>query len=193
MKRVGIVNVQYIKDTRGSELTSAGSSSYTARSIILTNSSSVSGAQVTDFFLPSFLSSAGRAGLLVETFGGGVAVAGESLRGFSDLTSSSKGLYEDGCATLGSGSFFTVGGAFLKSGNLGFGFEAEKNEESVFGASFTTVFVETTFLAVVVGVFDTDVRAVPDDLFASGTPLGTGGGSSALRFLLLMSESTQPF
>ena len=87
-----MVNVQYIRNTKGRELTSAGSSSYTARSIILTNSSSLSGAQVTDFFLPSFLRSAGGTGWLVETAGGGVAVAGESLRGFIDLTISSNGL-----------------------------------------------------------------------------------------------------
>ena len=86
-----------------------------------------------------------------------------------------------------------MGGAFLKSGNLCFGFETEKKDKSVFGASFTTDFVETTFLVVVVGVFDADGTAVLDGFFASGRPLLTGGGSSALRFLCLTSESMQAF
>lgn len=76
--------------------------------------------------------------------GGGVAVAGESLRAFAiDFNASSNGLNDDGCATFGSGSFLTGGGgAFLKLGNLGFGLGPEKNEESDFASftSFTTCF-----------------------------------------------------
>lgn len=184
-----MVNVQYMTNTRGRELTSAGSSSYTARSIILTLSSEPSGAQVTDFFLPSFrFESAGPEAAVVADVGGGVAVAGESLRGLTDLRISSNGLYDDGCATLGSGSFFTAAeGAFLKSGSLGFGFEAEKNDVSVF-ASFTEGFPETILFVVIV-VFDDDATVVTEPFFASGAPLLIGGGSSALRFLLLTSAS----
>lgn len=72
--------------------------------------------------------------------GGGVAVAGESLRAFAiDFNASSNGLNDDGCATFGSGSFLMEGGgAFLKLGNFGFGLGPEKKEESDF-ASFTSL------------------------------------------------------
>lgn len=72
--------------------------------------------------------------------GGGVVTIGEPFRAFIDLSASWNGSIEDGCAILRSGSFFTGGatGAFLKLGNFGFGFGAEKKDESDF-ASFTAV------------------------------------------------------
>lgn len=82
----------------------------------------------------------------VSDVDGGVLTAGESrlvLRPI-DFSASSNGFTEDGCATFDGAPGFAgvcaggAGGAFLKVGNLGLGFGAEKNDESDF-ASFDDV------------------------------------------------------
>lgn len=110
---------------------------------------------------------------------------GESLRALAiDFKASWKGSIEDGWAMLAAGSCFTVvGGAFLKLGNLGLGFGAEKNEESDF-ASFTEVTTGlTSFLTT--GAFEgaSDVTAT---FFVGGANF-EGAVSGSFRFLLLVS------
>ena len=117
--------------------------------------------------------------------GGGVdvdAVTEEPAGDPYDLSSSSNGLIDDGCATFGSGSFFTgAGGAgviFLKLGIsflVGFGFE--KKDESDF-ASLTTGFA--SFLtATALGVVALGPGTAA--FLTGGAPLTDVG--SALRFL----------
>lgn len=111
--------------------------------------------------------------------------AGESLRAFAiDFKTSWKGSIEDGWAMLAAGSCFTVvGGAFLKLGNLGLGFGAEKNEESDF-ASFTEVTTGlTSFL--MTGAFEG--ASVATATFFVGGANFEGVASGSFRFLLLMS------
>lgn len=147
--------------------------------MILIRSSLPSGAQVTDFFLPSFFSSFTPTETLdgVALVGGGVDVAGDSVRGFRDFMMSSKGLNDDGCATFESASFLTCTAAFLKSGSFGFGFAAEKKDESVF-ASLIGCLLEGFLSEVVLVEVTTTVL-----FLTAGAPFGGCGGSSALRFL----------
>lgn len=150
-------------------------------------SSLPSGAHVTVFFcLPDVTVLVDATGANEGCAGGGVAVAGESLRPFAiDLSASSNGFIEEGCAMFGSGSFLTgAGGAFLKLGNFGLGFGAEKKEESDF-ASFTSL---TTFLA---SFFTT--TGFPDEGPAVDSAVFFIGGAvfddeaSAFRFLPFVS------
>ena len=96
----------------------------------------MSGAQVTDFFFSPYFERL----FVCEAVntGGGVDVAGDSLRVFIVLSTSWKGSTDDGCATFSSFFTGTRTGAFLKLGNFGLGFGVEKNDESDF-ASLTAV------------------------------------------------------
>lgn len=190
-RRRRLINIQYIRRDERKELTMAGSSSYTARSMSLICSSFPSGAQVTDLLgFPFLVNPDGPAATVTAvegpavgggTDGGGVADAPVEA---NDLSTSSNGLNDDGCAMFGSGSFLTeaVGGGtfFLKLGIsflVGFGFE--KNDESDF-ASLTTAFA--SFLtAAALGV----VAVAPGTaaFFAGGAPFA--GAPSARLFLVL--------
>lgn len=162
-------------------------------------SSCPSGAQVTDLLGFPFLvkpdgpvvAVIGVEGPAVAdgTDGGGVADAPVEPY---DLSTSSNGLNDDGCAIFKSGSFLTgaVGGGtfFLKLGIsflVGFGFE--KNDESDF-ASLTTAldsFLTETALGAIV------VAPGTAAFFAGGAPLAVA--PSARRFLLLSVATTRDF
>ena len=121
-----------------------------------------------------------------------VAVTGSFRTLAIDFRASSKGFNADGWAIFCSGSLRATGvGAFLKLGSFGLGLGAEKKDESVF-ASFvaegfaTTFFVAEAFVATLLDDVTTVVR---DPFFANG--FATGGGSSALRFLLFTSIATR--
>jgi len=121
--------------------------------------------------------------------GGGVAFASGPGTGVGDerafviaARASLKGSTADGWATLGSASFFI--GAFLKLGSFGFGFGAEKNDESdlaslTAGEGLTGSLLTATGFAGPTAVFD---RA---SFFAGGAVLGVA--SSSLRFFALES------
>ncbi len=157
----------------------------------LTSSSCPSGAHETDFFFfKGFVGSVEevcRKG--AEDPGGGVEVAGESFLGFIDLTISRNGSYEDGCATLGSSSFLTGAGAFLKLGKGRFGLGAEKKDESDL-ASLTSFTVAAVFPSRLTAVtFVDEPEATIGAFLVDGAPFCKAGESSAFRFLLLMSAS----
>jgi len=153
------------------------------------NSSWPSGAQVTDFFfLPSLVRPAATGGVAAAV-GGGVETTGDSFRAFAiDLRASWKGSIADGCAMLTSGSDLTTAvGAFLKLGSFGFGFGAEKKDESDL-ASLTAA--RTTGL----GSFFT--AGLDDDVGVARAAFLTGGGafrggSFNFRFLLFESGESQ--
>jgi len=164
-------------------LTSTGSSSYTARSMILICSRRPSGAQLTDFFFfPVFPAGT----VIVVTGGGGVGrvgagvTDGDSLRPFAiDFRASWKGSREEGWAMFVSGSFFTGTGAFLKLGSFGLGFGVEKNDESDFASLTAPAFVAAVEILTVAGV-----TAV---FFAGGPDFG--GGSDDFLFFVFGSST----
>ena len=83
-----------------------------------------------------------------------------------------------------SGSFFT--GAFLKLGNLGLGFGAEKNDES----DRESLTGRDTGLASFFRVtLEDDAAGVTATFLAGGGALATGG-SSSFRFFTFGSKST---
>ena len=178
-------------------------------------SSLPSGAHVTDFLGFPALFSPNEAGAdrlvaadcpapdeLGSRPGGGVdvdAVTEEPAGDPYDLSSSSNGLIDDGCATFGSGSFFTgAGGAgviFLKLGIsflVGFGFE--KKDESDFAAGAALLLLLLLLLdgalsegiPVLPGSFFTGTgladELVPTALFLLGPKLFTTDAGSSLRF-----------
>lgn len=119
--------------------------------------------------------------------GGGVGVAGDSFRALPiDLSASWKGSIDEGWATLGSGSFFTGAGAFLKLGSFGFGFGAEKKEESdLKSLDAGTVGLVSFFTTVVLAVgADGEETAT---FFVGGGALAAGG-SFSFRFFTLLSS-----
>jgi hypothetical protein len=155
------------------------------------DTSSLSGGQVTIFFLlPDFVRCVAVGRVLVEVGGGGVDTTGDSFRALAiDLRASWNGSIEDGWDIFGSGSFFVGGrvGAFLKLGSFGFGFGAEKNDESDF-ASFTEV---TNGL---ISFFTTGLVVVVDDDATAGFFEGGavfGGGSLGFRFFPFGSNRMQ--
>jgi len=85
---------------------------------------------------------------------------------------------DEGCATLGSGSFFTGTGAFLKLGSFGLGFGAEKNDES--DLESLTAGVEC-----LVSFFTTVPLDVETAVFLAGGGAFAAGGSLSFRFLAL--------
>ena len=158
-----------------------------ARSMSFIRSSSPSGAQVTRFRGLPFAFRLDDAAIGGADVGGGVAVAGESLRAFAiDFNASSNGLNDDGCATFGSGSFLTGGGgAFLKLGNLGFGLGPEKNDESDFASltSLTTAFASFLTATGFVDVVEVETAA----FFEGGADFADV--VSAFRFLPFASDN----
>ena len=105
-RRRRLINIQYIRRDERKELTMAGSSSYTARSISLICSSCPSGAQVTDLLSLPFLVNPVETVVVTvvedPTVGGGTdggGVADAPVEPY-DLSTSSKGLIDDGCAML---------------------------------------------------------------------------------------------
>lgn len=117
--------------------------------------------------------------------GGGVEAAGDSfLTFFIDFSASSKGFIDDGCEMLESDSFLIEGvGAFLKLGSFGFGFGAEKNDESDL-ASLTSLTADLTSFLMTEALDDETVEGV---LFFKGGA-DFEAGASALRFLPLPSR-----
>ena len=168
----------------------AGSSSYTARSISLICSSCPSGAQVTDLLSLPFLVNPVEVVVVTvvedPTVGGGTdggGVADAPVEPY-DLSTSSKGLIDDGCAMLWSDSFLTGAGAagtfFLKLGSsflVAFGLE--KNDESDL-ASLTSGFA-SFFTGTALGV--DAVAPGTAAFFTGGAPLAVA--PSARRFLFL--------
>jgi hypothetical protein len=162
-----------------------------------TDSSLPSGAQETDFFcLPFFAIPTWdiSGGVELTGTGGGVNTTGDSLRAFMDLSTSWKGSIDDGCAVFvvepGSRLMLAeavagAGGAFLKLGSLGFGFGAEKNDESdlasLTAAGFVSFFTTTGF----------DEDAVPTAGFFVGGG-GLDGASLSFRFFGLKSTKDTP-
>lgn len=125
-----------------------------------------------------------RGGVIDKEAGGGVGVAGESLRPLPmDFNASWNGSIEDGCATLRSGSLLTGTGAFLKLGNFAFGFGAEKNDESE-RASLTAIAGFVSFFSAV--GFNVDMVGVIATFFAGGGAFADGR-STGFRFLSLES------
>lgn len=115
-----------------------------------------------------------------------MGVTGESLRPLPiDFNASWKGSIDDGCATLRSGSLLTGAGAFLKLGNLAFGFGAEKNEESE-RASLTAI-IGLVSLFTAVG-FDAEAVGATAAFLAGGGAFADGC-STGFRFLSF--ESTR--
>jgi hypothetical protein len=86
-----------------------------------------------------------------------------------------------------SGSFLTTGrGAFLKLGNLGFGFGAEKNDESDLASLTAGMTGFTSFLTTLEDALDTVGAEGVVDFFAGGGAFA-GGGSFSFRFLFFVS------
>ena len=132
------------------------------------------------------------AGVSKLVTGGGVAVDGESFRVFIDFTISRNGSSDDGCATLGSGSFL-IASDFLKLGKGFFGFGAEKKEESDLAvvASFTALWdFDASFFTTDAG-FAEDTTAA---FFAEAAlDVAIDASSSAFRFFARASvDSIQP-
>jgi hypothetical protein len=171
-------------------LTSTGSSSYTALSMSFTNSSCPSGAHVTDFFFLSGFAPANVAGgadvLLLDV----LCADGDGLRALMSFKASWKASVDEGCAMFAAGSFLVTvdatapPGAFLKLGNFGFCFGAEKNDESDFD-SFTVAAVAVaidgfpSFLTTTEG---RDDDATDTALFFTGGPTLDAEPSGSLRF-----------
>ncbi len=124
--------------------------------------------------------------------GGGVDTAGDSLRAFIVLSTSWNGSTDDGCATFS--SFLTCTGmaAFLKLGSFGFGFGAEKNDESDL-ASFTAAAAPGVFGLSLVSLTATGFAATlfeTASFFCGGRGL-TLGGSLGFRFFDLESARSR--
>jgi hypothetical protein len=109
-----------------------------------------------------------------------VAVTGESLRPLPiDFSASWNGTIDDGCATLRSGSFLTGARAFLKLGNLAFGFGAEKNEES----ERTSLTARTGFVSFFMAVgFDAEVVGATAAFLAGGGGFADVGRNSVNKY-----------
>lgn len=124
------------------------------------------------------------AGATLVTGRGGVDAKGDSFRAFPiDLSASWNGSIDEGCATLGSGSFFTGTGAFLKLGSFGLGFGAEKNEESDLESLTAGMECLVSFFTAV--PLDNEETAG----FLAGGGAFAAGGSLSFRFLALGSDT----
>ena len=161
-----------------------------------TDSSLSSGAHETDFLCFPFFAMPGcvccntSGGVELAGKAGGVETTGESLRDFIDLSASWNGSIDDGCAVFAafvpdSRLAFAVGagagGAFLKLGNLGFVFGAEKNEKSDLASLTAVGFV--SFLTVT----GFDEAGVPSAGFFVGGGTFDDGASLSFRFFGLTS------
>lgn len=176
-------------------LTSTGSSSYTALSMSFTNSSCPSGAHVTDFFFLSGLAPANTEEDANTLLLGTLGADGDGLRALMSFRASWNASVDEGCATFGGGSFVAGGvaiptGAFLKLGNFGFCFGAEKKEESDFD-SFTVAAAVAVAVADDFPSFLTITEGREDDaadtaLFFAGGPT-LDGTSGSLRFFCFAS------
>ena len=182
------------RNSRTKFITSAGSSSYTAFSMIRTFLNWSSAAQVTDlrFFtvLPDVLAAAG-AGTLT---GSGVDTAGETVlfgaiaftaswnasSPLTPLTIAATALDIPAASLAGMLGFAAGAAAFLKLGSFGFDFGVEKNDESALALTAVT----TTFAS-----FFTPAFAVPGPtaiFFVGGALLlDTPAPSASFLFLLL--------
>lgn len=126
--------------------------------------------------------------------GGGVDTAGDSLRAFIVLSTSWNGSTDDGCATFSSFLTCAGAGAFLKLGNFGLGFGAEKNDESDL-ASLTAVAAVADFglslasLTATTGLVVVVVLATAN-FFCGGRGL-VFGGSLGFRFFDFVSVKAE--
>jgi hypothetical protein len=160
-----------------------------------TSSSCPSGAHVTDFFFlrglaPANTEEDANALLLVA-----LGADGDGLRALMSFRASWNASVDEGCATFAGGSFVAAGvvipmGAFLKLGNFGFCFGAEKKEESDFdsftvAAAVAVVVVDgfPSFLTITEG---RDDDAADTALFFAGGPT-LDGTSESLRFFCFAS------
>jgi hypothetical protein len=156
-----------------------------------TNSSCPSGAHVTDFFFLSGLASASTAEGVTVVLPDILGATGDGFRALAmSFNASWNASVDEGWATFAGVSFLVamgaVGpvGAFLKLGNFGFCFGAEKNDESDL-ESFTVVAATADVVDSLPSFLTTtggrDVDACDMALFFVGGP-ALDGASGNLRF-----------